>query len=207
MGAYRPAAGRRRPENTVYDAGVDDVVQEELAAEAEAAAAREAEQREAQRIAGRADELQALGELSTLQQTGPREGDEAVRDGPTRRAGSYVQTDVDVWFAHALAAQLGHYRDPAAGLLPAPVLGHAAPCSRTTGTTAARPRRDVLRARPGSLREVVLPCGMGQTHSGTRRTDRGMPAYLVAARARRRLGSIPMRCLFEVLAGPVADRA
>jgi len=117
--------------DTVYDPGVDVVVQEELAAEAAAAAVREAEWREAQRIAARADELQALRELGTLEQTEPREGDEAVRDELTRRAGSYVQQDVDAWLAHALAAHLGHYRDPAAreaaaGLLPAPVLAHAA---------------------------------------------------------------------------------
>ncbi|WP_245970293.1 hypothetical protein [Streptomyces rishiriensis] len=36
---------------------------------------------------------------------------------------SYVQASADVWLAHALAAHLGHYRDPAAreaaaGLLP-----------------------------------------------------------------------------------------
>jgi hypothetical protein len=42
-----------------------------------------------------------------------------------------VQQDVDAWLAHALAAHLGHYRDPAArdaasGLLPAPLLTHAA---------------------------------------------------------------------------------
>ncbi|WP_369192389.1 hypothetical protein [Streptomyces sp. R08] len=115
---------------TVYDLGVDVVVQEELAAEA-AAAAREAELREAQRIAARADELQALRELGTLEQTEPREGDEAVRDELTRRAGSYVQQDVDSWFAHALAAHLGHYHAPAAreaavGLLPPSVLAHAA---------------------------------------------------------------------------------
>ncbi|MET9511977.1 hypothetical protein ABZX62_26565 [Streptomyces flavidovirens] len=75
---------------------------------------REAELREAARIAARADEVQALRELGTLEQTEPREGDEAVRDELTRRAGPYVQADVDAWLAHALAAHLGHYRDPAA---------------------------------------------------------------------------------------------
>ncbi|MDX3523753.1 hypothetical protein [Streptomyces scabiei] len=117
--------------DTVYDPDTDDVVQAELADEAAAAAAREAELREAQRIAARADELQALRELGTLEQTEPREGDEAVRDELTRRAGWYVQQDVDAWFAHALAAHLGHYRDPAAreaaaGLLSPSVLAHAA---------------------------------------------------------------------------------
>ncbi|WP_198655470.1 hypothetical protein [Streptomyces geranii] len=117
--------------DAVYDPGVDVVVQEELAAEAAAAAVREAELREAQRIAARADELQALRELGTLEQTEPRAGDEAVRDELTRRAGSYVQQDVDAWLAHALAAHLGHYRDPAAreaaaGLLSPSVLAHAA---------------------------------------------------------------------------------
>ncbi|MEU2120143.1 hypothetical protein ABZ567_31935 [Streptomyces sp. NPDC016459] len=102
-----------------------------LAAEAAAAADREAAVREAQRIAARADELQALRELGTLEQTEPRDGDEAVRDELTRRAGGYVRADVDAWLARALAAHCGHYRDPAAreaaaGLLPPPVLAHAA---------------------------------------------------------------------------------
>ncbi|MFD9605120.1 hypothetical protein [Streptomyces sp. NPDC059970] len=115
---------------TVYDPDVDDVAQAELAADA-AAAVRQAELREAAWIAARADELQALRELGTLEQADPRDGDEAVRDELTRRAGGYVQADVDAWLAHALAAHLGHYRDPAAreaaaGLLPPPVLAHAA---------------------------------------------------------------------------------
>ncbi|MDX2565367.1 hypothetical protein PV371_38085 [Streptomyces sp. TX20-6-3] len=104
------------PAGTVY--APDTVVQAELAAEA--AAAREAELREAARVAARADELH------TLEQTDPREGDEAARDELTRRAGGYVQADVDAWLAHALAAHLGHYRDPTAGLLTPPVLAHAA---------------------------------------------------------------------------------
>ncbi|MFE7854366.1 hypothetical protein [Streptomyces sp. NPDC057403] len=116
---------------TVYDPDADDVVQAELAADAAAAAAREAEHRKAARVAARADELQALRELGTLEQTKPRDGDEAVRDELTRRAGGYVQADVDAWLAHTLAAHLGHYRDPAAreaaaGLLTPPVLAHAA---------------------------------------------------------------------------------
>ncbi|MFD4543613.1 hypothetical protein [Streptomyces bauhiniae] len=114
---------------TVYDPDTDPVLRAEL--EADAAAAREADLREAARIAARADELQALRELGTLEQTEPRAGDEAVRDELTRRAGGYVQADVDGWLARALAAHLGHYRDPAAreeavGLLTAPVLAHAA---------------------------------------------------------------------------------
>ncbi|MDQ1035342.1 hypothetical protein QFZ75_001758 [Streptomyces sp. V3I8] len=87
---------------TVYDPDVDDVddvVQAELAADAAAADAREAELREAARIAARADELQALRELGTLEQTEPRTGDEAVRDELTRRAGGYVQADIDAWLA------------------------------------------------------------------------------------------------------------
>ncbi|EDX25092.1 conserved hypothetical protein, partial [Streptomyces sp. Mg1] len=76
-------------------------------------------------------ELQSLRELGTLEQTEPRHGDEAVRDELTRRAGSYVQPDVDAWLARALAAHRGHYADPAAreaaaGLLHPPVLAHAA---------------------------------------------------------------------------------
>ncbi|GGU62456.1 hypothetical protein [Streptomyces daghestanicus] len=116
---------------TVYDPDTDDVVQAELATEAAAAAAREAELREAARVAARADELQSLRELGTLEQTEPRDGDEAVRDELTRRAGGYIQADVDAWLAHALATHLGHYRDPAAreeaaSLLTPPVLAHAA---------------------------------------------------------------------------------
>jgi hypothetical protein len=116
---------------TVYDPATDDVARAELAADAAAAAAREAELREQARIAARADELQALRELGTLEQTEPRAGDEAVRDELSRRAGWYVQTDVDGWLAHALATGRGHYADPAArtaaeGLLPAPLLTHAA---------------------------------------------------------------------------------
>ncbi|MFJ6000310.1 hypothetical protein [Streptomyces sp. NPDC092370] len=116
---------------TGYDPDADDVVQAELAADAAAAAAWEAELREAARIAARADELQALRELGALEQTEPRDGDEAVRDELTRRAGGYVQADVHAWLAHALAAHLGHYRDPAAreaaaGHLTLPVLAHAA---------------------------------------------------------------------------------
>ncbi|WP_086705714.1 hypothetical protein [Streptomyces antimycoticus] len=119
------------PPGSVYDPDTDAVVQAELTAEAAAAAAREPELREAARIAARADELQALRELGTLEQTEPRDGDEAVRDELTRRAGGYVQADVDGWLARALAARLGHYRAPAAreqatGLLPPPVLTHAA---------------------------------------------------------------------------------
>ncbi|MFB1044460.1 hypothetical protein [Streptomyces chrestomyceticus] len=110
---------------TVYDPDTDEVVQAELAA------AREAELREAARIAARADELQALRRLGTLEQAQPRDGDEAVREELTRRAGGCVQADVDAWLARALAAHLGHYRAPAAreaaaGLLPQPVLAHAA---------------------------------------------------------------------------------
>ncbi|WP_411120209.1 hypothetical protein [Streptomyces sp. 058-1L] len=66
---------------TVYEPDTDAVVRAELAADA-AAAAREAELREAMRIAARADELQALRELGTLDQAEPREG----RRSRTRRA-------------------------------------------------------------------------------------------------------------------------
>jgi hypothetical protein len=116
---------------TLYDPDTDTVVQEELAAEAAAAAAREAELCEAARVSARADELQALRELGTLEQTEPREDDEALRDELTRRAGGYVQSDVDAWLARALAARVGHYRDPAAretaaSLLPPHLLAHAA---------------------------------------------------------------------------------
>ncbi|MGW2956724.1 hypothetical protein [Streptomyces eurythermus] len=133
---------------TVYDPCTDNVVRAELATEAAAAAEREAAVREAQRIAARADELQALRELGTLEQTEPREGDEAVRDELTRRAGWHVQADIDAWLARALAAHRGHYADPAAretatGLLPQPVLAHAALLSALT--------RLVPAAAPGEL--------------------------------------------------------
>ncbi|MEE1752737.1 hypothetical protein [Streptomyces sp. SP18CS02] len=116
---------------TVYDPAADDVVQAELAADAAAAAAREAGLCEAARVTARADELQTLRELGTLEQTEPRDGDEAVRDELTRRAGGHAQADVDAWLAYSLSAHLGHYRDPAAReaaacLLPPPVLAHAA---------------------------------------------------------------------------------
>jgi hypothetical protein len=115
-----------------------------LAADAAAAAAREAELRGAARIAARADELQALRELGTLEQAEPREGDGSVRDELTRRAGGYVQGDVDAWLAHALAAHRGHYADPAAreaaaDLLPQPVPGAAVdqlPFAARVATTA-----------------------------------------------------------------------
>ncbi|PWJ02622.1 hypothetical protein DKG34_37330 [Streptomyces sp. NWU49] len=82
----------------------------------------------------------------------PREGDEAVRDELTRRAGSYVQADVDAWLARALAAHRGHYahpaaREAAAGLLPQSVLAHAALLS-------ALARRGPA-AAPGELAVVV----------------------------------------------------
>ncbi|WUU03515.1 hypothetical protein OIE43_43000 [Streptomyces pseudovenezuelae] len=78
---------------------------------AAAAAAREAGLREAARIAARADELQALRELGTLEQTEPR--DEVVRDELTRRAGGYVR--------------------------PTSTPGSPTPWPRTSGTTAPRP--------------------------------------------------------------------
>lgn len=116
---------------SVYDPDADVIVQAELAADAEAIAAREAELREAARIAARADELQALRKLGTLEEIDPCHGDEAVRDELTRRAGGQLQADIDGWLAHALAAHLGHYRDSAAreaavSLLPPAVLAHAA---------------------------------------------------------------------------------
>ncbi len=98
---------------TVYDPDADAVVRAEFAADAAAADAREAELREAARIAARADELQALRELGTLEQTEPRTGDEAVRDELTRRAGGYVR--------------------------PTSTPGSRTPWPRTSGTTATRP--------------------------------------------------------------------
>ncbi|MDW4918819.1 hypothetical protein [Streptomyces californicus] len=113
------------PPGTGYDPDTGDVVRAELAAD-NAAAAREAELREAVQIAVHAYELQALRELGALEQAEPREGDEAVRLELTRRAGGYVQDDVDTWLARNLATHRGHYRGPAAGLLTPPVLAYAA---------------------------------------------------------------------------------
>lgn len=139
------------PTGAVYNPDTDDFVRAELAA----AAAREAELREAARVTARADELQALRELGALEQTEPRTGDEAARDELTRRAGGYVQADVDGWLAHALAAHLGHYRDPAAceeatGLLPLPVLAHAARCSPNSPARSPASTSTSWRSRPGS---------------------------------------------------------
>ncbi|MEU1555611.1 hypothetical protein ABZ517_23240 [Streptomyces scabiei] len=59
-----------------------------------------------------------------------RPGRRRRRPGRARRR-RRGRADVDAWLAHALAAHLGHYRDPAAreeaaGLLTPPVLAHAA---------------------------------------------------------------------------------
>ncbi|MFD3876086.1 hypothetical protein [Streptomyces sp. NPDC058623] len=120
-----------------YDPDDDAVVQEELAAEAAAAVARDAEQRDAARASDRADQLQAWHDRGVLEETDPREGDEAARAELTRWASLYVQQDVDAWFAVALGAHRGHYVDPAAreaatALLPAPVLAQAALLSALT---------------------------------------------------------------------------
>ncbi|MFE9722581.1 hypothetical protein ACFYQ5_02985 [Streptomyces sp. NPDC005794] len=146
------------PTGTVYDPDADDVVQAELAADT-AAAAREAELHEAMWIAARADELQALRELGTLEQTEPRTGDEAVRDELTRRAGGYVHADVDAWLSHALAVHLGHYRDPAAresaaGLLAPPVLAHAALLAELVAPASMSAS---WRLRPGSPSQSPRP--------------------------------------------------
>ncbi|MFF5491551.1 hypothetical protein [Streptomyces virginiae] len=137
------------PAATTYDPTLDVIVQDELAAEAEAAAAREAELREAQRVAARADELQALRGLGILRQASPRHGDEAARDELVRRAGSYIQDDVDTWLAHALAAHRGHYADPAArdaatGLLPRRVVVLAALLTALERLAPADPGTDEL---------------------------------------------------------------
>ncbi|MFG2841036.1 hypothetical protein ACGFYE_39325 [Streptomyces zaomyceticus] len=83
-----------------------------LAADAAAAADHEAAVR------------QVLCKLGALEQTEARDGDETVRDKLTRRAGGHVQADVDARRAHALAAHLGHYRNPAPGKLPWAFSGH-----------------------------------------------------------------------------------
>ncbi|MFI1314615.1 hypothetical protein ACH4TS_31445 [Streptomyces albidoflavus] len=142
------------PAGTAYDPDTDPVVQGELAAEAAAAADREAAVREAQRVAARADELQALRELHALDRAEPRDGDEAVRDELTRRAGGYVQADVDAWLARALAAHRGHYRDPAdreaaAGLLTRRS-SRTPRCSRNSPAWSPDPTSTSWRSRPGS---------------------------------------------------------
>ncbi|MFD5514264.1 hypothetical protein ACFWIB_42365 [Streptomyces sp. NPDC127051] len=136
-----------------YDLDDDAAVQEELAAEAAAAAAREAEQREAARIADRADQLKALRNRGLLEETDPREGDEAARAELTRWADLYIQQDVDTWLAAALATHRGHYADPtsreAAALLPAPVLAQAALLSELTRLVPA-PTSASCASRPTS---------------------------------------------------------
>ncbi|MEU5092934.1 hypothetical protein [Streptomyces sp. NPDC021356] len=85
------------PAGTVYDPDTDYVVQAELAAEAASAAAREAELREAARVAARADELQALRELGTLEQKRPGvpPAPDPGRDGTAgrTRAAACVRTE------------------------------------------------------------------------------------------------------------------
>ncbi|MGW2955945.1 hypothetical protein [Streptomyces eurythermus] len=49
----------------------------------------------------RAEEHQTLREPGTLEHAEPRESDEAVRDELTRRAGPYVQADIDAWLVRA----------------------------------------------------------------------------------------------------------
>ncbi|MFH9969609.1 hypothetical protein ACH4PR_51760 [Streptomyces mirabilis] len=151
--------------NAAYDPGADDVVQEELADDAAAAAAREAE----------------LRELGTLEQTEPREGDEAVRDELTRRARSYVQTDIDGRLAHALAAHLGHYRDPAAraaaaGLLPPPVLAHASLLAELAPLT---PGADVGQLAFAARLAAAAPEAAGDlaAYLARARSERGRRAY------------------------------
>lgn len=149
----------------LYGADTDDVARAELAADAAAAAAREAELREEARVTARADELQALRELGTLEHTEPRTGDESVRDLLTRRAGGYVQGDVDTWFAHALAAHLGHYREPAgraADLLPQQLLTPAALLAALGAWVSIVSERFGLAGSSGSRWRVVwFRCGGG----------------------------------------------
>ncbi|MCZ9345077.1 hypothetical protein NGM37_45760, partial [Streptomyces sp. TRM76130] len=78
-----------------------------------------------------------------MEPTEPRDGDEAARDELTRRAGGYVQTDVDAWLAHALAAHRGHYRDPAAR-------EEAAGLLHPAGRRARRVLAELARLVPGA---------------------------------------------------------
>ncbi|MEH0449862.1 hypothetical protein QA811_41420 [Streptomyces sp. B21-102] len=126
--------------DTVYDPDTDDVVQAELAADAAAADAHEAELREAARIAARADELQALRELGTLEQTEPREGDEAVRDdSPGGPARTYRRTSTP---------------------------GSPTPWPRTSGTTSTRPP---ARPPPICCRRICSPTPRCSPNSPTSR--------------------------------------
>ncbi|MER5217193.1 hypothetical protein ABT063_43350 [Streptomyces sp. NPDC002838] len=113
-----------------YDRDTDTVVHQDPAVEAAAAEAREAEQFQRQQLADRADTIERLAQADQLAGIVPRDGDEAVRMELLRRDSLRIEA-VDAWLAHALAADLGHYRDPAAreaaaGLLPPPLLAHAA---------------------------------------------------------------------------------
>lgn len=148
-----------------YDPDDDAVVQEELAAEAAAAEAREAEQRAAARVAARADQLQALRERGTLEQTEPRVGDEAALDELTRRAGSYVQPDVDAWLARAPGA----LRRP----------GRPRRRSRPVAPAGPRPRRAARRPHPARPRRRRRPAAV-----------RG-PARRRRLRGRRRARRVP----------------
>lgn len=140
---------------TVYDPDADDVVQAELAADAAAATGREAELREAARVAARADELQALRELGTLEQTELREGDEAARDELTR-AGRLVR-----------AAGRRRLARPRPGRVPRGTTGTRPParpppiccrricsptprCSPNSRTSRRAPASTSWRSRPGS---------------------------------------------------------
>lgn len=160
---------------TVYDPDADDVVQAELAADAAAAAARKAELREAARIAARADELQALRELGTLEQAEPREGDEAVRDELTRRA---------AWVRPGRRRRLARLRPGRAPrALPRP--GRPPEGRRPSDAAAARPRRAAHRTRaprPGRRRR---PVGVrGPAHHHRARSPCGdLAAFLACARS------------------------
>ncbi|MFD9607308.1 hypothetical protein [Streptomyces sp. NPDC059970] len=80
----------------------------------------------------------------------------STRPQSTPRDGAAGQADVYAWLAHALAAHLGHYRDPAAreaavGLLPPPVLARAA----LTGI----PWRDLRKRFGACLQASRAPAG------------------------------------------------
>ncbi|MFI7236074.1 hypothetical protein [Streptomyces cyaneofuscatus] len=88
------------------------------------------------RIVSRADKLHALRELGTLAQAEPREGDEAVRDELTRRAGGYIQDDVDAWFAGALAPQVRPVTARGSGSGPPPTSQRPCSSSPVVGATS-----------------------------------------------------------------------
>ncbi|XMN04674.1 hypothetical protein ACK8N7_00675 [Streptomyces griseobrunneus] len=109
---------------------------------------------------------QAVRELGTLEQTEPRDGDEAVRDELTRRAGGYVQADVDAWLARALAAHLQSQ-----------LLAHCPDLHRTIGGPM-QPPPGADAPVSGGARGGTHPCRDALVSNATARAD-GLPGPCV----------------------------